>query len=209
MAASGRERAYQFLKDSYLSDPERQGGFINEQEVASLIGVSRTPIREALLLLSAEDLVQLIPKRGAYVAPMSGRELSELMEMRGMVERHAAEQALRRGAAPVGPMEDALRHQEELTVPEEARTFIDWDHRFHSALVASTGNDMLIKFYDGLRARQVRAGMVALFSTQDRYASVLDEHTVILDALRSGDEAAAAAAIDSHLDATLKVLLES
>ncbi|GAA3748238.1 DNA-binding GntR family transcriptional regulator [Spinactinospora alkalitolerans] len=209
MAASGRDRAYEFLKDTYISSPQHQGRFINEQEVADRIGVSRTPIREALFRLAAEELVQLIPKRGAYIAPVTGRELNELMELRGMVERHAAHKTLASGSAPVDRMRAALERQAELSSPEQAREFIDWDHRFHSELIAATRNDLLIKFYDGLRERQVRAGMAAMFSTGDRYGSVLREHRAILDALDAGDGAAADVAIGAHLDATLRVLLDS
>lgn len=53
--ASGREKAYTYLKDTVLTDPEMQGAFLSEQELADRIGVSRTPIREALLMLAAED----------------------------------------------------------------------------------------------------------------------------------------------------------
>ena len=81
---SGRQLAYDHLKDAVLSDPAMQGRFINEQELADDIGVSRTPIREALLLLAAEELVQLVPKRGAYIAPVVGREIRELFELRGI-----------------------------------------------------------------------------------------------------------------------------
>ncbi|MBI0382182.1 GntR family transcriptional regulator, partial [Streptomyces albiflaviniger] len=65
---SGREKAYAFLKETVLTDPDMQGRFLTEQEIADRIGISRTPIREALLLLAAEDLVQLVPKRGAHIA---------------------------------------------------------------------------------------------------------------------------------------------
>src|SRR5690348_14465854 len=98
--ASGREKAYEYLKDTLLTDPAAQGQFISEQDVADRVGVSRTPVREALLLLAAEDLVQLVPKRGAYVAPVSGREVAELIELRGMVERHAAERVLAMDTVP-------------------------------------------------------------------------------------------------------------
>ncbi|WP_245929127.1 GntR family transcriptional regulator [Murinocardiopsis flavida] len=206
---SGRDRVYEFLKESYIASPQHQGRFINEQEVADRIGVSRTPVREALFRLAAEELVQLIPKRGAYIAPVTGRELSELMELRGMAERHAAHKTLLAGDAPVGPMRDALEHQTALADPEQVRAFIDWDHRFHSELIAATRNTLLIKFYDGLRERQVRAGLVAMFATTDRSSSVLTEHRAILTALEAGDVAAADAAIDAHLAATLKVLQDT
>src|SRR5436305_3305361 len=78
--ASGRERAYRHLRETVLVDPAVQGTFLNEVDLAQAIGVSRTPVREALLLLVSEGQVEMVPKRGAYVPPLSGRQIRELME---------------------------------------------------------------------------------------------------------------------------------
>ncbi|MFF0163972.1 GntR family transcriptional regulator [Streptomyces sp. NPDC005263] len=204
---SGREKAYAYLKDTVLTDPAMQGAFLSEQELADRIGVSRTPIREALLQLAAEDLVELVPKRGARVSPLTGREIRELMELRGIVERYAAQQLVCGGGAPVAQLRSLLERQRELTGADQAREFIAVDHCFHSALVSAVGNALLDRHYDGLRSRQVRAGVVALFNQQGRQEAVLEEHEAILDALAAGDAQAAWAAIDHHLESTLKVLL--
>ncbi|EFL33617.1 transcriptional regulator [Streptomyces viridochromogenes DSM 40736] len=204
---SGREKAYAYLKDTVLTDPAMQGAFLSEQELADRIGVSRTPVREALLQLAAEDLVELVPKRGARVAPLTGREIRELMELRGIVERYAAQQLVAQGAAPVAGLRSLLERQRELTGADQAREFIAVDHCFHSALVSAVGNALLDRHYDGLRSRQVRAGVVALFNQQGRQEAVLEEHEAILDALEAGDAQAACTAIDHHLESTLKVLL--
>jgi DNA-binding GntR family transcriptional regulator len=207
MQVSGREKAYEFLKNTILADPEMQGRFISEQDVADRIGVSRTPIREALLLLAAEDLVQLVPKKGAYVAPVSGRQVAELMELRGMVERFAAEHVLANGTAPITGMREAIERQTALRGMADAREFIDVDRQFHALLVKATGNELLTKTYEGLRARQLRAGVVALYRSEGRQDVVLLEHESIVAALESGDVGAATAAISAHLESTLKVLL--
>jgi DNA-binding GntR family transcriptional regulator len=209
---SGREKAYEFLKDVVLTDPLMQGRFVSEQDVADRIGVSRTPVREALLLLAAEELVQLAPKKGAYVAPVSWREIAELMDLRGMVERHAAERVLAAGepandGPPLADMREALDRQRMLRGQADARAFIDWDRRFHAALVAATGNQMLTRMYEGLRARQVRAGVTALHQSAGRQDAVLTEHEAILAALTGGDVVATTSAITAHLEATLKVLV--
>ncbi|MDA3643767.1 GntR family transcriptional regulator [Saccharopolyspora indica] len=205
---SGRELAYDHLKDTVLSDPSMQGQFVNEQALADEIGVSRTPIREALLLLAAEELVQLVPKRGAYIAPVGGREIRELFEIRTMIECYAARRAIELDAVPEAEMRAELDAQRDLAGEGEARAFIDRDHRFHSALVRAVGNDMLSKTYDGLRARQIRAGIVALFAHGGRRKAVLVEHEAIVVALVAGDAEAAEAAITSHLSATQQVLIE-
>ncbi|MEV7386540.1 MULTISPECIES: GntR family transcriptional regulator [unclassified Streptomyces] len=204
---SGRDKAYVYLKDTVLTDPEMQGAFLSEQELADRIGVSRTPVREALLQLAAEDLVELVPKRGARVSPLTGREIRELMELRGIVERYAAQQLVSGGTAPVTELRSLLAQQSELTGADQAREFIAVDHRFHAALVSAVGNALLDRHYDGLRSRQVRAGVVALFNRQGRQEAVLEEHEAILDALATGDAEAACTAIDHHLESTLRVLL--
>lgn len=205
---SGREKAYAYLKDTVLTDPGMQGAFLSEQELADRIGVSRTPIREALLQLAAEDLVELVPKRGARVSPLTGREIRELMELRGIVERYAAQELVSGGGAPVAELRSLLERQRGLTGADQAREFIAVDHCFHAALVSAVGNTLLDRHYEGLRSRQVRAGVAALFSRQGRQDAVLREHEAILDALEAGDAQAAWAAIDHHLESTLKVLLE-
>ncbi|MFI0819102.1 GntR family transcriptional regulator [Streptomyces sp. NPDC021098] len=204
---SGREKAYAFLKETVLTDPDMQGRFLTEQEIADRIGISRTPIREALLLLAAEDLVQLVPKRGAHIAPLSGREITELMELRGIVERHAAEQAIEQHKVPVEKLTELLERQRGLSGPEHAKEFIAVDHLFHATMVAAVGNELLNRHYEGLRSRQIRAGVVALYNRTGRQEAVLAEHRAILDAVAAGDTEAARAAISSHLESTLKVLL--
>jgi DNA-binding GntR family transcriptional regulator len=207
LVKSGREKAYEFLRETVLTDPEMQGRFLTEQEIADRIGVSRTPIREALLLLAAEDLVQLVPKRGAYIAPLSGREITELMELRGVVERYTAERLIALGRAPLAELTEILQRQRALLGAEQAKEFIAADHLFHSTMIAALGNELLAKHYEGLRSRQIRAGVVALFRVEGRQQAVLDEHQAILDALVEQNADAARAAITSHLDATSKVLL--
>jgi DNA-binding GntR family transcriptional regulator len=208
---SGRERAYRHLRETVLVDPAVQGTFLNEVDLAQDIGVSRTPVREALLLLVAEGLVEMVPKRGAYVPPLSGRQIRELMELRTLLEQHAASVTLARGSVPVEAMRAALSEQQRLLTAEpcDAREFIEWDRRFHQSLVDAAGNELIARTYAGLRTRQVRVGVAALFRATDRQRAVCGEHARILDALDAGDEAAAHAAISEHLQITLQLFLQA
>jgi DNA-binding GntR family transcriptional regulator len=206
MPPSGRERAYDFVKKEILTDPDRQGTFINEQMLADQIGVSRTPIREALLMLAAQDFLQLVPKRGAYIAPMSNRELKDLIGVRIMIEQHSALHASDLDDT-VFQMREVLAAQNLLRSTAQAKEFIELDTRFHTALVRSAGNEMLTRMYEDLRDRQVTAGMVALSRSPGRQEEVLAEHARILSALAQADHAGAAKAIEDHLAATLRVQL--
>jgi DNA-binding GntR family transcriptional regulator len=203
MAVSGRDRAYDYLRNTVLADPAAQGTFLNEQDIADRIGVSRTPIREALLMLSAEELVRLVPKRGAYIPELTAGELRELIELRGVLERFAAERALAAGTAPIDELREALADQRG----KDDRTFIEADTRFHTILVRAAGNETLARTYATLRARQVVSGMVALQGASGRRESVLIEHEAIVTALAAGDPGPAREAITAHLDATLRAQL--
>ena len=210
--SSGREKAYAFIVDQVLTLPTTTGSFLNEQELAAQIGVSRTPVREALLLLQAEGLVEMVPKRGAQVPALSGRQIAELMDLRGVLERHAAARVLTAGNPPVAAMRTILAEQEALVDSADetaAKTFIALDGRFHQTLVDSANSELLATTYTGLRARLSRIGLAAVFASPNRQRPVCAEHQAIVDALESGDVALAHAKIDEHLDVTLQILLRS
>ncbi|GAA4537374.1 GntR family transcriptional regulator [Pseudonocardia xishanensis] len=210
MPLSGRDKALHHLRETVLADPEIGGTFLNEVELASQIGVSRTPVREALLLLVADGLIEMIPGRGAYVPPLTGRQIRELMELRGVLERHCASRALAEGTLPFSTLRRLLAEQDELAEEgADATAFIDRDMVFHQALVDAGGNAMLSRTYAGLRVRQRRLGVAAVTGSARRQRAVCAEHERIVTALAEGDEAAALAAIDDHLALTLRVLLEA
>ncbi|MEN8584936.1 GntR family transcriptional regulator [Arthrobacter sp. KBS0703] len=211
-AASGREKAYAYLRENILIDPEVQGKFLNEQELAAEIGVSRTPVREALLLLVSDGLVELIPQRGAYVPPITGREMSELMELRGVLESHAARLVIEQRRVPAETMQETLDQQSKLPEtlsPDAAREFIRLDTLFHQQLIDAAGNELISRTYSKLHVRQILVGVSALFRTGGRRGEVCAEHQDILDALVSGDAAEAQKAIDHHLAVTRDILLRT
>ncbi|MDX2970295.1 GntR family transcriptional regulator [Kribbella solani] len=205
---SGRDRAYQYLRGTVLSDPAVSGTFINEQAVASEVGISRTPVREALLMLAAEDLVQLVPHRGAFVAPVPGREIAEMMQARGVIETWAATTSLAAGRAPVDAMAEVLGQQRAIVDKSDAKDFIELDSQFHALLVEAAGNSVLGRLYESLRARHVLLGVVALQRSSTRRQEVLDEHQAIVDGLAAGKPDAAEKAILRHLDSTGSLLMQ-
>lgn len=207
--SSGRDRALRHLREVVLTDPGVAGTFLNEQQIATRIGVSRTPVREALLTLAAEGLVQMVPKRGAWVAPMSPREITELMDLRLVLERHAVETALSRRSHPELAMGQVLAQQADLArdrAADQVAGFIELDRRFHQALIDAAGSDLLSRTYAGLRERQLRVGIAAMAS-DTRWHQVCAEHGEIVAALEAGDRDAALAAVSRHLALTRDSLL--
>lgn len=209
---SGRDRAYAYVREQVLSSPAATGTFLNEQQLATQIGVSRTPVREALLMLQAEGLVEMVPKRGVYVPAMSGRQISELMDLRGALERHAASTCLKAGTTPVAAMDTTLLGQQEICASDAdgaGQEFIELDTRFHQILIDAAGSELLSRTYAGLRARQLRVGLTALLHGRDRRRDVCTEHRAIVEALAEGDEQRTHRAIEDHLGITLQVLLRA
>ena len=94
--AAAKDRAYAHVKERILEGIYPGGELLSEGEVAAQLDMSRTPVREAFLLLEAEGLMRLYPKRGALVVPVSAEEINEVLETRLVIERHCAEQVARR-----------------------------------------------------------------------------------------------------------------
>lgn len=200
---SGRIRAYNYIRDELLPDPAAQGTFITEEDVAARVGgISRTPVREAFLLLGAEGLLQLVPRHGAFIPPVKRQEIEEVLELRAVIETQAIQSVIERGANPVPAMREALSHQARLLDQGAEQEFNEWDTEFHLALVRATGNSLMTKVYADLRTRMIRIGILSLLSTRDRQRQVLREHKRILVALEAGDVQAAIDAMRGHIDTT-------
>ncbi|WP_051791524.1 GntR family transcriptional regulator [Amycolatopsis jejuensis] len=203
---SERDKVYAYVRDSVISNPASVGQFMDEREIAAKVGVSRTPVREALLILAAEDLVELIPRRGAYLAPLTGRDIAELMTFRELLETHAARVVIEQDRAPVPDMHEAISVQEKLVDRSEPDEFLAQDVLFHTALVEAAGNSLIAKAYRGLRTRQLRSGLAAVLTARGRQAEVVAEHREILSAVDAGDAPRAVAAIGKHLTTTHRII---
>src|ERR1700757_4585250 len=96
-AQSAADRAYTFVKNQILTGGYPGGTLISEGEVSAALQISRTPIREAFLRLSAEGLLRLYPKRGALVVPVSASEIHDVLDARLAIEQHAVRRAIEAG----------------------------------------------------------------------------------------------------------------
>lgn len=201
---SAQDIAYRWLKQHIGGLPRRGGTFLTEAEVAVATGTSRTPVREALLRLEAEGFLQIVPRKGVFVPPISDAEVEAVMQARALVEDWAV-----RRAAPSS--EEFLVELESLVAEQEAAVedpvaFIDADRAFHRAIVRQAGNPVLAEFYESLRDRQVRMGLRAVAKVKNRAETVLTEHRAIIACLRRAVPEEAGQALATHLSSTLAVL---
>ena len=199
-------RAYQYLKHAILERIHAEGALLSEAEIAATVGVSRTPVREALLRLEAEGLVALYPKRGVLVLPVSAKQIDDVMEARRLVEVHAACRAWQRRAHLVAELEPLLEQMRVARQAGDVTALMTADRCFHAAVVEAGGNQILIDLYQRLRDRQVRIGVAAMRAEPERMDQAVTEHTRLLDALRGDDPARWAEYVEAHIEtATLRL----
>jgi DNA-binding GntR family transcriptional regulator len=201
---AAQDVVFGWLKKHVVTLPRTEGTFLTEAEVCRATGMSRTPVREALLRLEADGLLRIVPKKGAFVPAITEMEVESIMQARVLVEDFCVRRAvhIRDGLAP--QLDRLLVKQEKQQ--KSPLEFIELDREFHRAIVRAANNPILADFYESLRDRQTRMGLHALATSEQRTGGVLAEHRAIADGVRSGDADRAAAAVARHLTTTLAVL---
>lgn len=201
--ASANERAYRSIRGGILDGQLPGGTMLSEAALASDLGVSRTPVRAALIRLQEEGWVTIFPQRGAQVRALSDRAVSELAHTKVLLEtgsvRAAKAHARARLAQDLPP---ELDRQRQALHDRDLPAFIELSIAFHRAFAAASGNGVLLELYDRLADRQ--RFLLHSYGDQllDRAAEIVDEHRAMIDAVAAGDDDAFAAALFHHLAET-------
>jgi DNA-binding GntR family transcriptional regulator len=207
---AAKDRALDYVKTRVLTGQIAGGELISEGEVATALGMSRTPVREAFLRLEAEGLLRLYPKRGALVVPVSPEEVRAVMEARLVLERFAAEKVIRRGPSArrtaYERLSAELKRQRRAASAADFAAFLDSDRLFHSVTVEDAGNSIITGFYTSLRDRQMRMIGESAIREPKRTNTIIAEHRDIAEAVREGDVAQALKAVKIHHASTLRAL---
>ncbi|WP_055586414.1 GntR family transcriptional regulator [Peterkaempfera griseoplana] len=193
------DRVYGYVKQSVLDRTFDGGTLLVEGEIAEAVGVSRTPVREALLRLEAEGLLKLYPKKGALVLPVSAQEIADVVETRQLVEQHAVRKVLPASPDLLERLAELLAEQRSLVEAGDLQQASAVDRAFHHAIVAAAGNRILEHLYDQLRDRQLRMGVEVMKVRPERVRLNLSDHAAILQALREGDAGTAEQLVGRHV----------
>ncbi|WP_310784602.1 GntR family transcriptional regulator [Mycobacterium sp. Z3061] len=206
---AAKDRALDYVKAKVLTGEFPGGELISEGEVASALGMSRTPVREAFLQLEAAGLLRLYPKRGALVVPVSPGEVRAVLQARLVLEEFAVRAVIERGpeacAAVYERLSAQVQRQRKAAAASGLHEFLESDRAFHNATLEAAGNDILAGFYSTLRDRQMRMIGESARNPQ-RLATIIEQHEGIARALRDGDGDAARAAVRAHLAGTMRAL---
>jgi len=170
-----------------------------EQELCEELGVSRTPVREALIRLQRDGLVNVIPRHGMRVLPISATDIQQIYQILTSLESLAVELAAARKlpAKEFKSLESALK---EMKLAQEASDLKAWaqaDENFHYYLVVLSGNRILIELVDSFWGRAQRARLTMLSIRNNPIVSTQD-HAKIVDAIRRGDGLRARELIEMH-----------
>ena len=177
------ERLRELIVHNELAPGER----IDEKQLCERFGISRTPLREALKVLAAEGLIELIPNRSPRVAPITRENVGELFDVMAWLERYAGELAAAHvEEKDVQRLRKHLGQMERLHDRKDRFEYFRMNGQFHRSLVELSGNSVLVGTYATLASQIQRARYVAIHS-QSHWDRGIKEHRDILEALEARD----------------------
>lgn len=194
-----RDIVFQTLRNAIITGDLQPGERLMETQLAEKLGVSRTPIREAIRKLELEGLVVMVPRKGAQVAQFTEKDIQDVLEVRAALEALAAKLACKR-------MDDRSFLKLQLAIAEysyaaknkDLETMIEKDVEFHDIICNATQNDKLIQLFNNLKEQVNRYRITYLKNVEDS-DTVEAEHLAILDALKNKDEEVASDLASKHI----------
>lgn len=203
------EQAYQAIRRRILDNAYPPGHQALESELAEQLGISRTPVREALIRLQKEGLVEVVPRHGMRVLPVSPADMAEIYTVLTALECAAAELVAARGpsAAELKPLIEATRDMDRALKADDLDAWAAADERFHRTLAELAGNRMLLETIGNFWDRAHRARMVTL-RLRPKPVNSTREHTQLVERLRAGDARGAVDVNRAHRARASRELLE-
>ncbi len=182
-----RGKAFSQIRQQILNGTYKPGESLIETRLSEELGVSRTPIREALRQLELEGLVQAIPNKGAVVKGISEKDIEDIFVIRTMIEGLAARWAAEKITdEEIAELKEALEFEEFYTMKNDANHLMRYDTRFHEIIFRASKSrplmHMLTTFHDYIQGARNFS-----FTTPGRPQKALEEHRVIFDAIANKD----------------------
>ncbi len=195
-----------YLRDMIMDGKLRVGEKIKEDQLCEALGISKTPLRESLRVLSGEGLIELVPNKGAYVTRPTFTQIREMFEVMTLLEAYCAKKAVenmkKRDLSILKRLherlEDAYRRQDQ-------REYIKINNRYHSEVQRIAGNETLNSLLNGLRQKILLYRFQSL-NLPGRFDESIEEHRRLLDAFKDRDSYKAETIMRLHLQNQLYAL---
>lgn len=202
-----REMVYEELKMQILTGAIVPGTRMMEVELAEEMGVSRTPIREAIRKLEKEGLVTIEPRRGAYASQISTEDMVEILEVRQNMEGLAAYfAASRMKPEQLEELKAVSANYNKAVAAGDMQSMIDNDTKFHHIIVESCNNKILVSMIEQLQELVLRFRYI-YYDNFRRAENMPEEHRAILEAIENGRADDARQAADVHIDRLKKLVI--
>jgi DNA-binding GntR family transcriptional regulator len=199
-ASATTRRAYEAVRDGVIAGRLPPGTWLRESTLAEELGLSRTPVREALRVLAAEGVVELVHNRGARVVRWTAEDVEETYRLRALLEGEAAALAARRATPAQVDALAAAQDAYEAAVAAGAHPVEQaaCNDAFHALVLAASGSSRLVGLHAVVTSAPLVARALSGYDDVDRQRSVL-AHRDVLTGIRHRDEELAAAAMRSHI----------
>lgn len=203
-AATLAEQLYSILEQAIIDGTLSPGERLHADELAKYFGVSRIPVRETLRALDANGWIEIRPRHGTYVRKRSSEELSNLFEVRSILEVEAAQLAAqRRTDEQLTELFVLVDHGHECSSSGDLRGFAEANRSFHELVAQCAANDVLAKILHDIGLR-VRWYFATVSLERSRHST--EEHALMVRALQLKDGTRAATLARSHVEATREVI---
>jgi DNA-binding GntR family transcriptional regulator len=195
------QQVYAQLKHAILNGAFALSERLSTEELAKHFAVSVMPVRDALKLLEADGLVQIIPRRGVFVSEVKAKTVQEIFYIRKIIERAAVENIAEMTPKLIDTLQEKLAQMESLrqgqVYPEYAQ-YVQLDAQFHNLIVSIAGNQQLLQLYEGLHW-PIQLVLILSNSESQRAQQTALEHAAVIEAIIARDVTGAQQAITVHL----------
>ena len=192
--------AYNALRNAILDGRLRRNEIYNEMALAKELGISRTPVREALLELSSQNLVTFLPRRGVIVNSFTDKDIEEIFELRKAIELAAVEKVCNlQTPCNFSKIQKTIDRQRNAINEENYSKFMQADREFHTLFCEFMGNKRILAILENIRDIVHLIGWQAM-TVEGRMKKVIVEHEKVLNEVKNGKTAAARKAMDIHLE---------
>jgi DNA-binding GntR family transcriptional regulator len=204
-----KDIAYSKIKDLIITD-QIKGPMISENELALLLNMSRTPIREALHKLQNDNFVEIYPKRGVYIKEITVDDANDLMNVRLAIELFSIDTiADRFSDADVHYLEVKIQEQENAERNKNIYEFIKADLEFHEYLLKVSGNEYFVKTLNNVSDRLFHHGMKTFKRDMSRIQKSIEDHKIMLEQLRNRDFEKVKDLLEKHIQKGKKEYLST
>ncbi|TZE82872.1 GntR family transcriptional regulator [Calorimonas adulescens] len=204
-----RDLVFEYMKEGIISGEFKPGQRLMEVQLASKLGVSRTPIREAIRKLELEGLVIMMPRKGAYVSDLSQKDILEVFEVRTALEGLAAALAAERMSNDeIRMLTDIMENFKDYVDKSDENGIIEADTEFHNLIFQSTRNDKLIQINNNLQ-EQLKRFRIKYLEAYKRPNKLIPEHERIVEAIKKRTPETARKAAERHLESTQEDFVRS